>query len=143
MDKMALNWTLIAQLVMFLSAMGILSRFLFKPMLAVLARREELTEKPHEDAEKLKVDAVAARQTVEEQLVRTRRDAEKLRLELLGRATNQERDVLVGARSQAAKINEQTRGELDASIAQVRQRLVAEADELAELLTNKLLEIQR
>ncbi len=143
MDKMALNWTLIAQLVMFLSAMGILSRFLFKPMLAVLARREELTEKPHEDAEKLKVDAVAARQTVEEQLVRTRRDAEKLRLELLGRATNQERDVLAGARSQAAKINEQTRGELDASIAQVRQRLVAEADELAELLTNKLLEIQR
>ncbi|NLH47953.1 MAG: ATP synthase F0 subunit B [Myxococcales bacterium] len=143
MDKMALNWTLIAQLVMFLAAMGILSRFLFKPMLAVLARREELTEKPHEDAEKLKVDAVAARQTVEEQLVRTRRDAEKLRLELLGRATNQERDVLAGARSQAAKINEQTRGELDASIAQVRQRLVAEADELAELLTNKLLEIQR
>jgi len=143
MDKMALNWTLIAQLVMFLAAMGILSRFLFKPMLAVLARREELTEKPHEDAEKLKVDAVAARQTVEEQLVRTRRDAEKLRLELLGRATNQERDVLAGARSQAAKINEQTRGDLDASIAQVRQRLVAEADELAELLTNKLLEIQR
>lgn len=143
MDKMALNWTLIAQLIMFLTAMGILSRFLFKPMMAVLARREELTDKPHADAEKLKTDSVAARQSVEEQLTQTRREAERLRIELLSQATGREHDLLAGARSEAAKINEQNRAELNATVEQVRQRLTAEAADLAEALTNKLLEIQR
>jgi F-type H+-transporting ATPase subunit b len=143
MDKMKITWTLVVQFLMFLSAMFILTRFLFKPMLAVFAKRARLTEQPHEDAAVLRKDAAGAKQAVEETFNQTRKEVERLRGELLGVVSRQEREILAEARASAGQTAEQARQELTAAVTQSRTKLVAEADELAELLANKLLEIQR
>jgi len=143
MDKMQITWTFFAQLFMFLAAMGILTRFLFKPMLEVFARRETLTDKPYEQAAALREDARAAQAAVDVQLATVRQETEKLRSEQLAAATAQERTIIGGARGDAQKIAEAARAELAQAITVARGSLAADVNELADELANKLLEIQR
>ena len=143
MDNLFPNWTLIAQLIMFLAAMGILSRLLFKPMLQVFAKRATLTDQPYEDAAKLEKDAATAEQAVGEKLAQIRQDTDALRQELVTQASHEERDALTGAREEANKIADAAREELAAAVTDAQWALAAESDELAEALANKLLEIKR
>ncbi|MHA1567979.1 MAG: ATP synthase F0 subunit B [Alphaproteobacteria bacterium] len=139
MDKMNLSWTLIAQIIMFLIAMGVLSRFLFKPMLAVFEKRRRITDGPKQEADSLKQDAVAAQQQVEQTMKATRAEVDRLRDELLGSAQTTERDIVGEARQQAGKIAAEAQEELDQAVAQARDRLAKEAESLAEQLAGKLL----
>lgn len=143
MDKMQLTWTFIAQLIMFLAAMGILTRFLFKPMLDVFARREQATDKPHEQAAELEEDAKTVRAAVEEQLAAVRKDTEILRGERLAAAAGEERGIITAARDEAQTIAAAAAEELAVAISVARAQLATEANELADDLANKLLEIQR
>jgi F-type H+-transporting ATPase subunit b len=143
MEKMALNWTIIVQMVLFVAAMIILSRLLFRPMLEVFAKRETMTDQPYEEAEKLRGEAAEARKLVDTRLAAVRHDTEALRTELIGKAASEERDIVGEARQNAAEIAGNARADLEATVAEARQSLEAEAEELAESLANKLLEIDR
>lgn len=137
---LSLNWTFIAQLVMFLAAMAILTKGLFKPIVAVITRRESQTDKPYADAAALKEDAAAARQTVEQKLVEVRQQTDRLRHELLGAAANRERDILGEARQRAQQEAERANKDLTDMVDRSKQELRAEAEQLADLLAGKLLE---
>jgi F-type H+-transporting ATPase subunit b len=143
MEKLIPNWTLIVQLVMFLTAMFILTRLLFRPMLAVFALRAQYTERPHQDAAKLRENATSAKETVEQGLNRARKEVDQLRGELAGKAAAQEHDILIDARRKSAESVEAARRDLDAAASAARARLAAEAEELAETLATKLVEVQR
>lgn len=139
MDKMLPSWTLIAQLIMFLGAMMILSRLLFKPMLAVFEKRRQLTEEPKEKAAELRKESAEIEQTVEEKIRAARGDADRLRDQLLSAAQKNERKTLVEAREQADKIAQENRQELNAAAQAARAELDAEINRLAEQLTNRLM----
>jgi len=139
MDKMAITWTLVAQLIMFLCAMGILTRFLFRPMLAVFEKRRLATEGPKETVAVLNKEAEDAQRAVEEMVRRSRATAEKLRGELLGGAQSQERQLVGEARRQAEAIRAAAAKDLESAVARARDRLRAEAENLAEQLSSRLL----
>lgn len=137
---LSLNWTFIAQLVMFLTAMAILTKGLFKPIVAVLTRREHQTDKPYTDAAALKEDAATARQTVEQKLAEVRQQTDRLRNELLGAAAGKEHDILGEARERVRQEAEKANRELTDTVARTRRELAAEAEQLADLLAGKLME---
>jgi len=141
MDKMSITWTLIAQLLMFLTALAILSRFLFKPMLAVFEKRRQLTEGPKEQADKLGAQAQTDKKSVEEGLAAARGEAEKLREALLNTAHSSEREIVGEARAKGSTVAEAARQELAGAVSRAQQRLAADANDLAELLTSKMLEL--
>jgi len=139
MDKMSLTWTLIAQWIMFLAAMGILSKFLFKPMMAVFEKRKKATDGPKREAEELKTDAAAAQEQVAEGIRAARGEASKLRAALVDEATVSERDIVAEARTKAAEQIEQARAELDREVQQAKQQLERDAEQLADQLAGALL----
>lgn len=141
MDKMALSWTLIAQLLMFLAAMGILSRFLFKPMLAVFAKRREMAEGPREQAASMESDVTAAKQTVENAVAEARAETAKLRDALLSKAQGEERTVVGEARNQAGRSMTAAREDINQAVQRARTQLAVEAETLAEELANNLLKV--
>mgnify|MGYP000879240113 FL=1 len=141
MDKMALSWTLVAQMLMFLSAMGILSHFLFKPMMAVFAKRREMAEGPRERAAAMESDVTAAKQTVETALAQARTEAGKLRNALLSKAQGEERSVVGAAREQAGRSVAAAREDINQAVRRAREQLTVEAETLAEELANSLLKV--
>ena len=139
MDKMAITWTLIAQMLMFLCAMGILTRFLFRPMLAVFEKRRLATEGPKEKVAALHKEADQAKAAVEEMIRTSRAAAEKLRGELLGAAQENERKTVGEARQQADAVRTKAGKELADAVSHARSRLQVEAENLAEQISAHLL----
>jgi F-type H+-transporting ATPase subunit b len=139
MDKMTLTWTLVAQLILLLCAMAVLTRFLFRPMLAVFEKRRQAMEGPKETAVSLQQEAERAKAAVEDMTRRTRAAAEKTRGDLLGGAQSEERQVVGEARRQAEAVRIAATRELDDVAKRARARLQAEAENLAEQLSVRLL----
>nr|WP_295837740.1 F0F1 ATP synthase subunit delta [uncultured Azospirillum sp.] len=114
------GWTLLLQAVNFLILVWLLHRFLYRPILAVIAERQAATERVRTEAEAARQAAETARQTLEAQ--RTALPAERDRLIAAARAE---------AEAERAALLEKARGEADHALEEARSRL---ADERAQAL---------
>lgn len=114
------GWTLLLQAVNFLILVWLLRRFLYRPILAVIAERQAATERVRTEAEAARQAAEAARQTLEAQ--RTALPAERDRLIAAAR---------VEAEAERAALLEKARTEADHALEEARSRL---ADERAQAL---------
>jgi len=118
---MELNWsTVVLEMINFLVLVWILKRFLYKPVLQMIARRQAGIEQNLADAKALHVDAEKLREQYEGRLANWNEERQKAR-ESLSQEMNAER---------AAKLNE-----LESSLQQEREKArVAEARHRAEEL---------
>lgn len=114
------GWTLLLQAVNFLILVWLLRRFLYRPILAVIAERQAATERVRTEAEAARQAAEAARQTLEAQ--RTALPAERDRLIAAARTE---------AEAERAALLEKARQEADHALEEARNRL---ADERAQAL---------
>ncbi len=114
------GWTLLLQAINFLILVWLLRRFLYRPILAVIAERQAATERVRTEAEAARQAAETARQTLEAQ--RTALPAERDRLIAAARAE---------AEAERAALLEKARGEADHALEEARSRL---ADERAQAL---------
>ncbi|WP_049976435.1 F0F1 ATP synthase subunit delta [Azospirillum sp. B506] len=114
------GWTLALQAINFLILVWLLRRFLYRPVLAVIAERQAATERVRSEAEAARQAAEAARRSLEEQ--RTALPAERDRLIATARAE---------AEAERAALLEKARVEADHALDEARKRL---SDERAQAL---------
>jgi len=117
------GWTLLLQAVNFLILVWLLRRFLYRPVLAVIAERQAATERVRSEAEAARQAAEAARRSLEEQ--RTALPAERDRLIAAARAE---------AEAERAALLERARGEADHALEEARSRLAEERTQALEAL---------
>ncbi|KAA0575419.1 hypothetical protein FZ983_25545 [Azospirillum sp. B21] len=147
------GWTILLQAVNFLILVWLLHRFLYRPVLAVIAERQAATERVRSDAEAARQAAEAASRSLEDQratlpaerdrlIAAARAEAEAERAALLDRARTEADHALEEARARLAEERAQALGALQRHAAdlgtQLATRLLRDAP--ARSLTRPLLE---
>ncbi|MGH9399866.1 MAG: hypothetical protein ACRD00_05830, partial [Thermoanaerobaculia bacterium] len=123
----------------FLLASGILKRFLFSPLMAILAERED-EEKTASQAHAESLAALA--RTVaeaEEKLSLARREALKMRESLRGQGAGRLEEKLAEARAAAEASVAEAVGQIDTQAAASSRALPGQARSLAASLAEKIL----
>ena len=133
------GWTILLQAVNFLILVWLLRRFLYRPVLAVIAERQAATGSVRSEAEAARQAAEAARRTLEDQ--RATLPAERDRLIAAARAEAEaERAALLDkARAEAAHALEEARARLAEERAQALGALQRHAADLGTQLATRLL----
>ncbi len=127
----AVNFTLLVQLVNFLILLVILNYLLFKPILRVLDERERVVRESTELKEKLGQLTEESLGEYESKLLGGKQEAMSIRASARSEATAGFRKVVMAARETGAQELEGARREIQAQAAQSREVLMADARALA------------
>lgn len=131
LSTLGINWQLlIAQFVNFLILVGILSYFVYKPVLKILDERRDRIRKSMDDAEHIEQQRKDIEQFKVDQLRKidhetsvfldnARVQAEKVKKEILERAQLDADDILVKAREQIADERRKLVSQVQASVAKL------------------------
>lgn len=135
-----LDWTIFVAGVAFLFSFWALNRFLFQPLFVVLEERELLTQRKEEEAaRKLEYrNALYAEysEKIQEEKQRGYQLAETVRKE----AVAERQKKIVEARNRAEEVLTKARAEVESEVGVVRDELRRNARELADEITERLLE---
>jgi F-type H+-transporting ATPase subunit b len=132
-------WSLGLQTVNVLVLVWLLHRFLFKPVLKVVAERQAATTRRLEDAAAARAAAEAARNTLESEPAELASSRDKLLAEARV-AAHAERDALLDrAAAEAARRSEEAQAALQRQQREAQGELAAQAAELAVTIARRLL----
>lgn len=134
------GWTLAFQTVNFLVLAAILYRFLFKPVTAIVARRQGEIEAASNEAERAKRAAEESRTHFEQERDKLRADAEVMRVQLRAEIAEQHEKALQQARSEAAALLEAARAEIERERQEAATAATDEALAVGVRLAARLLE---
>jgi len=135
----SVDWSLAVQMVNFLFLLAILSRFLYKPLLAKMEERTVAIKKSLDAAEAARAEA--ARQQ-EENAVRLRaayQEAQAIRAAALKEAAEEQRKLLEAARREARQLVESAKAQMEADVRRAREELRREVSEIAITVAEKLI----
>lgn len=136
----SINETLLFQLISFLIFLFIINRVMFRPLRETMRERENYVKKVNQDI----LDAKEALESIIEQ-TKIEEDAVRYAAfkvsETLEKSGNKEAgDIMDAARSEIAVLSEQSRKAVDIQLANVRKSLGNEAETLALMVMEKILE---
>jgi F-type H+-transporting ATPase subunit b len=134
-----LDSTVFVQLAIFLITALILSRFLFRPYLAVRAARAQGIVGARDEARRMDEEARAKIGEYEAALTRTKVTANAERTQLRQEATERERKILEEARAKTQGALEEARRKLATEATAARQELAPRAGEIARAIASKIL----
>lgn len=137
---MHFDWsTLVLQTVNVLVLLWLLRRFLFRPVVAIIAERKDA-------AEKLLADAAAAREQAHTQADQTARhekalaaDSDRILAAARAAAETERTELLEQSKQEAAAIHNAAQADLELQRGQFRRELEAEARNLAVTIASRLL----
>ena len=130
-SKLGIDWRLlIAQIVNFLILLGILYKFLYKPVLAMLEKRTATIEKSLEDAKKIEENLKAAEAARDAKIMEAREESRKIVEKARGLAEAQSNEIV--AKGKAA---------VEAVVKQSKEHIVAEKTKMLEDAKGKISEL--
>ncbi len=133
-----INITFFLQLINFLIFAAILSKFLFKPLTAFLAKRAEGIKQSLEQAQRAREEAAKARAELEAQMVATRREAGALREQVQREVEEERQRLLRASREEAQRLLAEAREQIEGDVRRARASLRAEAVTLSVAVAEKL-----
>lgn len=134
------DWGVVAvNVVVFLALIYPTHRYVLRPLVDVLHRREERTSGSLEAAAEAEGEAAELEQRLEVGLIEARQRAQARRNELGAEAQRREREIIDGARSDARETIERMRGELEQQLESARGALRADAEALAGEAAERIL----
>jgi F-type H+-transporting ATPase subunit b len=133
-------WTLSFQVANFLVLAAVLYRFLFKPVTAMIARRQVEIESARKEAESGKRAAEESRAHYEKEVEKLHTERETSLAELRAQAARDRAATLEQARSEAARILESAKGTIAEERGDAAARLADAAVGLAADLSKRLLQ---
>jgi len=134
-----LDSTVFLQLAIFIIAALALSRFVFKPYLAIRAQRAAGIEGAREEAVRLKEEAESRLSDYETTFSGARAKANMERGKLQSEGVAREREILAAAREATQAALESSRTKLAADAAETRKQLEPRAQEIARSIARKIL----
>lgn len=130
-SKLGIDWRLlIAQIVNFLILLGILYKFLYKPVLAMLEKRTSTIKKSLEDAKKIEENLKAAEAARDAKIMEAREESRKIVEKARGLAEAQSNEIV--AKGKAA---------VEAVVKQSKEHIVAEKTKMLEDAKGKISEL--
>lgn len=139
LGTLGINWKLfLGQIVNFLIFLYVVNRFVFRPLFAVLKKREETIEKGLHDA-KENTKARSKMELEREQiLLKAREEAEKIVEASVYKAKEARTKVLEEARQEVKQIFESSNAEIEGSRSVMYQELTTQVGDLAVQLAEKI-----
>jgi F0F1-type ATP synthase membrane subunit b/b' len=134
-----LDSTVIIQLVVFILTALVLSRFLFRPFLAMRAQRTEGIDGARETASRMEEQARAQITDYESRFAKAKTKANDERAKVRNEAAERERDITDAARKQTEAAIESARATLNVEAESARKSLEPRAQEIARSIAQKVL----
>jgi F-type H+-transporting ATPase subunit b len=135
----ALDISVVWQILLFLVLWLVLSKLLFRPYMALLEEREQKTTGAEDNSSSLEHEAERLRAQYEEAIANAAAAGSATKEVIVQEARQQREALLSEAREQAARILERVRLELQAQLTQERQLAIREADAIAHEMVGKIL----
>ncbi|CAO3431614.1 F0F1 ATP synthase subunit B family protein [Azospirillum endophyticum] len=133
------GWTILLQAVNFLILVWLLRRFLYRPVLAVIAERQAATERVRTEGEGARQAAEAARRDLEAQRITLSAERDRLIAAARAEAEAERTALLEKARAEADRALKEARDRLAEERAQALAALRRQAAELGTALAAHLL----
>ncbi len=136
---MEFDASLLVIMVIFLIVYTILKVFFFRPLVAIMKRREERIGSAQEIYDRANADAEERLAEEQGKLQQARREAASRREELRREANDKRREMLEQSRVETQSELARALGELDETVAVERSRLAQQARALATKMAERLL----
>ena len=134
-----LDGTVFIQFAFFVIMLIVLSRFLFKPYLAMRDARHKGIEGAREEAATMQERARQTNADYDTKLTKARQRGGEERARLRGEGAVYERQVLGAARDESQKVLDAARGKIAGDATAARDKLTAESTALAKQIVKKIL----
>ena len=134
-----LNFTLIIQLIIVLSLMGILTQILFKPFLSVLQERRNRIEGAEKKAKDLQQEAEELIERYREAIAAGQAQGAGIRDEIRKTSLAEETEILQKAMDQANRLIQEVKARIAEEARAARTDLRLQAQNLSREITEKIL----
>lgn len=139
MEKLGIEPSLLlAQIINFSIIVFVLTKFLYKPILAMLEKRKKLIEENLARSEFLRLEEEKMQIRKEKLLSEARKEARAILEEAKKQATQTEHEIVLAAHREASEINEKAKREIVAIHEALAHDIRRESVELAGLMTKQL-----
>jgi len=135
----AINISVLWQILMFLGLWLIVSKVLFRPYMVVLEQREQKTTGADDSSEHLEQHAERLRAEYQETIAKAAAAGNASKNAIVQQAREQREALLSSARAEAAGILERVRQDVQSQLAQEHELAVREADAVAQEMVSKIL----
>lgn len=135
-----LDWTILAAGIVFLFTLWALNKLLFKPLLDVLDQRRSLTIETREEASQKTEYREALFQKNMEKIKQEKQKGYQLAEAVRKETMEERRGRISEARSEAEVLMNRAKAEVDKEVESVRQKLKSDAEGMAELIADRVLE---
>lgn len=123
-------WTALFTLLNTLTVIYVGTKFLFKPVMKIIAERQAEIDEMYSDADKAKADATAMEAEYKQKLSAAQATSERLVKEAVARGQSREEEIVRNANAEAAAILDKAA----ADIAQEKKKAINDAkDEISDL----------
>lgn len=135
----SLNITLIFQIIVFLTFIWILNRFLFKPVLNVLDERLEKTEGLKKKANAIEEEVKEKREGYESKLKEAKEKTKEIKNGLKKEGLYEEKKIVNNAAKEMKEVIEEGKGEIFKEIEQVKTEMEKERKDISHGIAEKVL----
>lgn len=135
-----LDWTILAAGIVFLFTLWALNKLLFKPLLDVLDQRRSLTIETREEASQKTEYREALFQKYMEKIKQEKQKGYQLAEAVRKETMEERRGRISEARSEAEVLMNRAKAEVDKEVESVKQKLKSDAEGMAELIADRVLE---
>lgn len=132
--------TILPMWVIFMVVMSILSRFVFKPTLDLMEKREEQTDKLKDTAGDLLQENKELAEDYQTQLIQARQAAAKARESFIEEARSEEKRLVEAARQENEAQMASLQSKIKEEVGQAKTEIQNYADNLSQLIVAKVLE---
>lgn len=140
LSKLGIDWKLlVAQLVNFAILLGILYKFVYKPLLALLEKREKMIAKSVEDARAIEERLKETENGTQEVLMKARREAAGILQTAEQTAEERKKQSVEKTKEDLRQIVEQTRAMLKSEKEAMMQEAKAEIAHIVVLASERIL----
>ena len=120
MEKLGINWgLLIAQIFNVIFLVWMLSRFLFNPLINLLAERTKRVEESLREADKVREQMATQRKENEAEQAKARQEAAGVMAQAQERARVQEQEIINQARAEAERIKAEARANAEQELSRM------------------------
>ena len=138
-DLLSVNYTVFIQLVIFLLAIYILNKLVFKPFINLVDRRDKLTRGAIEEAHELEEKVKAIIEEYDLKLSEARSLAIDERNKIIQEGQNVAGEIIGKAREETGVLMDEAKTKLEADTKEIKEKIKGDIDSLAGDIASKVL----
>lgn len=138
-DLLSVNYTVFIQIVIFLIAIYILNKFVFKPFINLVDRRDKLTRGAIEEAHELEEKVKAIIEEYDLKLNEARAIAIEERNKLIQEGQNVAQEIIGEARNETGALLDEAKIKLEADTKEIKEKIKNDIDVLATDIASKVM----